>query len=51
MTRRTKKTVAEKREHPLLETRRPAGIQSMDPKLYESIQQAIRGLELVCARA
>jgi hypothetical protein len=44
MTRRIKKTATDKREHPL-ETRRPAGIQSMDPKLYESIQQAIRGLE------
>jgi hypothetical protein len=44
MSRRTKK-VAQKREHPVLEQPRPAGIQAMDPKLYEHIQQAIRGLE------
>lgn len=25
-------------------TRRPAGIQAMDPKLYEMIQQAVRAL-------
>ena len=48
MTRRTKK-IPDKREHPLLDPRRPAGIQSIDPKLYEHIQQAIR--ELGCSNA
>lgn len=49
MSRRPKKLAHDKRDQPALEARRPAGIQAMDLKLYESIQQAIRGLE--CARA
>ena len=49
MSRRPKKLARDKRDHEALEARRPAGIQAMDLKLYESIQQAIRGLE--CPRA
>ena len=49
MTRRPKKVAAEKRDQPMLETPRPAGIQAMDQKLYLAIQLAIRGLE--CTRA
>ena len=43
MTRRSKK-VQDKRVLPTDEPRKPAGIQSMDLKLYEAIQQAVRGM-------
>lgn len=45
MTRRANKKVIQKRIQPTVEPRRPAGIQAMDWRLYQRIQQAIRGMD------
>ena len=49
MSRRPKK-IQDKQPQPSDEPRRPAGIQSMDAKLYELVQRAVREMT-ACTQA